>query len=207
MLCPACGKTISSESVFCMFCGVRLDSLRPALPDREANLPIKVGQILFYFDGKLKMADKRRSVATPSIARDSFSVDFQLLDDTGKPVACNGTADLNIKVTQVAKGHPHSQRILLKTKASVRMKAITFQRDAQGQPYYHYTCAAPLRLRTRGFSLPNCDVAVKVITEGSRAPLYRQMDVVVDPEAQTNQVTRVVEPDDDLVTTWAAHST
>lgn len=206
MLCPACGNSIPHYSVFCMFCGVRLDNFRQVSPMPDADRPVKIGQILFYFDGKLKAAENRGHLQRPDILRDSFSVDFQLLDDQSQPVACNGTADLNIKVSQMAKGHPHASKILLKTKASVRMKASSFQRDTQGQPYYHYTCVAPITLRTKRFSAPNCDIAVKVVAEGSREPLYKQTEVAADPEAKPNVVTRVVEPDDDLVTTWAANS-
>ena len=206
MVCPSCGNTIPHYSVFCMFCGVRLDNFRQVSPVPDADRPVKIGQILFYFDGKLKVAEKRGHLQRADILRDSFSVDFQLMGDQGQPVACNGTADLNIKVSQMAKGRPRALKILLKTKASVRMKAASFQHDAQGQPYYHYTCVAPITLRTRGFSAPNCDIAVKVVAEGSREPLYKQTEVAADPEAKPNLVTRMVEPDDDLVTTWAANS-
>jgi hypothetical protein len=189
-----------------MFCGVRLDSFRQVSPNPDGDRPVKIGRILFYFDGKLKVSEKRGHLQRADILRDSFSVDFQLMDDQGQPVACNGTADLNIKVSQMAKGHPRALKILLKTKASVRMRAASFQHDAQGQPYYHYTCMAPITLKTRGFSVPSCDIAVKVVAEGSREPLYKQTEVAADPEAKPNIVTRVVEPDDDLVTTWAANS-
>jgi hypothetical protein len=188
-----------------MFCGVRLDGFRQVSSMPDSDRPAKIGQILFYFEGKLKVAEKRGHLQRPDILRDSFSVDFQLLDDQGQPVACNGTADLNIKVSQMAKGHPRASKILLKTKASVRMKAASFQHDAQGLPFYHYTCAAPITLRTKRFSVPNCDIAVKVVAEGSREPLYKQTEVEVDPEAKPNVVMRMIEPDDDLVTTWAAN--
>ncbi len=174
MLCPFCGKEISAHSASCEFCGNRLDASRQPDPSLSLHPPAKIGDLAFHFFAQEPSTKKRAISRRPGASRDGFCVDFQILDDQGLPIAYDGIADVHIKVSRAARGRSTSPKALLKTKASVRIKASEFQHDNQGRPYYHYVFSAPVRLKGTD---PNIDVGIKLVPEGGRNPLYRQVEV------------------------------
>lgn len=192
MLCPSCGQQISTSSRFCGLCGAQLAGSPPAAFAVNTRPPIKIGNVQFHFSGKVKLTPRRSWAKKPDLVRDGHCIDFQILDDRGKPTAYDGIADLHLKVTQVALSPSAFPDTLLKTRASLRIKASEFQRDKEGQPFYHYECAAPVRIKVRGFHEPRSDVGIKLVPEGGSQSLYRQVELTADPAEQPNTVLRVL---------------
>ncbi len=191
MLCPSCGQQIPESSRFCGFCGAQLAGSSPASFAVNTRPPVKIGNVQFYFSGKVKLIPRRRWERKPDVMRDGLCVDFQILDDRGKPTAYDGIADLHLRVTQAALSPSALADTLFKTRASLCVKASEFQRDKDGQPFYHYEYAVPLRIKVRGFYGPRSEVGINLVPEGGREALYRQVERSADPEEQPNAVLRL----------------
>ena len=174
MLCPFCGKEIHDHSAVCQFCGNPLDA------SVATRLPAKIGDLAIHFSPQESPANKRATSKQGGVTGDGFSVDFQILDDQGLPIAYDGIADLHVKVSRAVKGKSALPKALFKTKASVKIKASEFQLDSRGYPYYHYVFSAPVQLNAKRTN-PSVDIGIKLVPEGGRDPLYRQAEVSARP--------------------------